>query len=110
MRLQNQWNRKCKNYCPIDCQSVDYSYSVHKTDSQVRNEFWYNLNESERYYRKSLIWDSTQPMFAYNEESVMSFTDYLVNFGGLLSLWFGTNAKDFIILIIESTILDQNIE
>ena len=93
---------KCKNLCPIDCQTVDYSYSVHRTDTQIGNEFWYNLSESERYYRKSLIWDSTQPMFAYNEESVMSFIDYLVDCGGLTGLWFGTNAKDLIILIIGS--------
>ena len=93
--------RKCKKFCPIDCKTVDYSYSVHKTDNLIGNEFWFNLSESERYYRKSLIWDSTQPMFAYNEESVMSFTDYLVNCGGLIGLWFGTNANDLIIWLIE---------
>ena len=93
--------RKCKKFCPIDCKTVDYSYSVHKTDSRIGNENWYNLSESERYYRKSLNWDSTQPMFAYNEESVMSFTDYLVNCGGLIGLWFGTNANDLIIWLIE---------
>ena len=82
---------------PKDCLTVDYSSVVKRSDSEMNNEFWYNLNESQRYYRKSLIWDSTQPMFAYNEESVMSFTDYLVNCGGLIGLWFGTNAKDFII-------------
>ena len=49
-----------------------------KTDTRKGNEFWYNLSESERYYRKSLIWDSTQPMFAYNEESVMSFNQIMI--------------------------------
>ena len=66
--------------------------------------------KSERYYRKSLIWDSTQPMFAYNEESVMSFTDFLVNCGGLIGLWFGTNANDLIIWLIEWTIVDKHLE
>ena len=93
---------KCSNYCPKDCLTVDYSSIVKRSDSEMNNEFWYNLSESQRYYRKSLIWDSTQPMFAYNEESVMSFTDYLVNCGGLIGLWFGTNAKDFIIWLIET--------
>ena len=100
-KLKNNLISECKKFCPIDCKTVDYSYSVHKTDTQIGNEFWYNLTESERYYRKSLIWDSTQPMFAYNEESVMSFTDYLVDCGGLIGLWFGTNANDLIIWLIE---------
>ena len=96
---------KCSNYCPKDCRTVDYSTVVKRSDSEMNNEFWYNLSESQRYYRKSLIWDSTQPMFAYNEESVMSFTDYLVNCGGLIGLWFGTNCKDFIIWLIETKFL-----
>ena len=92
---------RCKKYCPNDCKAVEYFYSVHKTDTQIGNEFWHNLSESKRYYRKSLIWDSTQPMFAYNEEFVMSFTDYLVQCGGLIGLWFGTNANDLFIWLIE---------
>ena len=99
---ENQTHIQCTKYCPKDCLTVDYSSVMKSTDIRIGNEFWYNLNESERYYRKSLIWDSTQPMFAYNEESVMSFTDYLVNFGGLIGLWFGTNAKNFIIWLIET--------
>ena len=83
-------------------EGIDYISIVVTTDTQMGNELWYALNESERYYRKRIVWDSTQPMFAYNEESVMSFTDYLCNCGGLFGLWFGTNAKDFIIWLIES--------
>ena len=90
----------CKHFCPKDCLTIDYLHSVHRTDTYTGNEFWHKLNESERYYRKSLIWDSTQPMIAYNEESVMSFTDYLINCGGLLGLYYGLNVKDFILLVI----------
>ena len=49
--------------------------------------------------KKRLIWDSTQPMFVYNEEPVMTFTEYLCFFGGLIGLWFGTSAKDIIVLL-----------
>ena len=40
-------------------------------------------------------------MFVYSEEPVMSFSDYLVNCGGLKGLWFGTSAKDLITFIID---------
>ena len=93
---------KCNNYCPKDCLTLDFDSNLVKSDTKIGNEFWYNLNESERYYRKSLIWDSTQPMFAYNEAPVMSFTDYLVDCGGLIGLYLGTNAKDFMIWLIET--------
>ena len=93
---------KCKTICPKDCLTVDYNYYLRKSDSLIGNEFWHNLDKTKRLSKQSLIWDSTQPMFEYKEESVMSFTDYLCYCGGLMGLWFGTNAKDLIILIIES--------
>ena len=48
-----------------------------------------NSNRSE----VSIVWDSRQPMLSYIEESVLSFTDYLVNCGGLLGIWFVTNTR-----------------
>ena len=38
-------------------------------------------------------------MFAYTEQPVTTFSDYLVNRGGLLGLWFGISAKDLINII-----------
>ncbi len=59
------------------------------------------INSMEKkFYEKNIVWDSTQPMFIYKEEAVMSFTDYLCYCGGLLGLWFGTSAKDFIYFIL----------
>ena len=43
-------------------------------------------------------------MYVYKEEAIMSFANYMVYIGGLISLWFGTNGKDFIIWIIDSYI------
>ena len=93
---------KCMTICPKDCLTVDYNYYQRKSDSLIGNEFWHNLDKTQRLSKQSLIWDSTQPMFIYKEESVMTFTDYLCYCGGLMGLWFGTNAKDLIFLIIES--------
>ena len=101
-QIEKRLITKCKTYCPKDCLTVDYSYSLRRTDTMIGNEFWHNLNKTERLSKLNLIWDSTQPMLIYREESVMSFTDYLCFCGGLMGLWFGTNAKDLIISLIES--------
>ena len=94
--------RKCLKICPKDCLTVDYHTNIQKTDTNIGNEIWFKSEENNRFRELSLIWDSTQPMFIYREESVMSFTDYLCYCGGLMGLWFGTNAKDLIISLIES--------
>ena len=97
-----QLNQKCVNLCPKDCLTVDYFYDILETDSLIRNDFWHQLNESDKYSKNSLIWDSTQPMFEYKEVGVMSFTDYLSSFGGLIGLWFGLSATDIIDWFIQT--------
>ena len=54
-----------------------------------------------------IVWDSRHPMLAYIEESVLSFTDYLVNCGGLLGLFIGTNAHQLITIVIESNFFSK---
>ena len=71
------------------------------SDTQIGNEFWHNLSLEKRLSEKVLIWDSTQPMFVYREEPILSLTELMCFIGGLFSLWFGTNGKDFIVWIIE---------
>jgi hypothetical protein len=69
------------------------------------NNYSEYFNFIEKYHlERSLVLDSTQPMFVYNEESVLSFTEYLCYCGGLIGLWFGTSAKDIIVLLDESRI------
>ena len=87
--------------CPPDCHVVDYTYTIRTTETNFNNELWHMTNESNRYYRRTLVWDSTQPMLVYREEPVLSFTDYLCYCGGLLGLWFGSNANDLLIKLIE---------
>ena len=104
MRKTDGLNDKCLSLCPIDCLTVDYFYDILETDSFVRNDYWFELNSSQRYSKTTLIWDSTQPMYAYNEESVMSFTDYLSSFGGLFGFWLGFSAKDITDWFLQSNI------
>ena len=94
--------KKCYNKCPNDCLTVDYSYVAQRRDSEMN----YLLETSNR-SEVSIVWDSRQPMLSYIEESVLSFTDYLVNCGGLLGLWFGTNANDLFIKLIELKIISK---
>ena len=95
---------KCVKYCPKDCVTVEYNSRVVTTDTRIGNEFWFHLSADRMYSKKSLVWDSTQPMFVYREEPVISFTDYISYSGGLLGLWFGINGKHFINKVIESRI------
>ena len=106
-----QLNKKCVNLCPKDCLTVDYFYDIMETDSHIRNDYWNELKKSEKFSKKSLIWDSTQPMFEYKEVGVMSFTDYLSSFGGIMGLWFGVSANDIINWIYRKmpwTLLSRN--
>ena len=85
---------ECLKVCPKDCEIIEFKANV------IRIPLDYETDKQSTHYYKRLVWDSTQPMFVYKEESVMSFTDYLVYCGGLLGLWFGTSAKDVINLVI----------
>ena len=88
---------ECLKYCPKDCLTVEYNSRVISSDSQIGNDLWHNLSLENRTTETSLVWDSTQPLYVYREEPVMSLTDYMSYTGGLFGLWFGTNGKDFII-------------
>ena len=65
------------------------------------NNYSEYFNFLEKYHlERSLVSDSTQPMFVYNEESILSFTEYMCYCGGLIGLWFGTSAKDIVFILI----------
>jgi len=92
---------ECLRYCPQQCVTVDYNWKVMSSDTYIGNELWHNSSEENITTEKSLVWDSTQPLFVYREEPVMSLTDYMSYTGGLFGLWFGTNGKDLIIWFAE---------
>jgi hypothetical protein len=56
------------------------------------------------YVEKRLVWDSTQPLYVYHEEPVLSLMTYMGYAGGIFGLWFGANGKDFIIRVIDSRV------
>ena len=67
----------------------------------VDNRYWFNQRPEERQCSKKLMWDTSQPGYAFIEEAKMTFTDYLVNLGGLMGLWYGLNAHIIIVNIIQ---------
>ena len=95
--------------CPKECLREEYSYRITESDLRTGIDHWLQqeVYKNKRLYFKSIEWDSSEPMFAYTEEPVTTFSDYLVNCGGLMGLWFGTSAKDLITIIIESELLKK---
>ena len=87
---------KCIHFCPKNCLNIDYEMKV------IRNPHDYG-NVLHDYFEHTLYWDTTQPMFVYKEVPVLSFIEYMVYLGGLVGLWFGTSAKDIIIILFEKT-------
>ena len=96
---ENQNIEKCLKICPKDCFSVVFKMKVIRETEDLENPFY------KTHYNISLIWDSTQPMFEYKEESVMSFIEYLCFCGGLVGLWFGTSAVDIIDIRLNKELL-----
>ena len=105
--LVQKFSEKCIKLCPKECLREEYSYRITESITRTDIDHWLEQNEEQRLYSKLIQWDSSEPMFAYTEEPVMSLSDYLVNCGGLMGLWFGTSAKDIINIIIESEIIKK---
>ena len=78
--------QKCLDYCPKECKTIDFYPRVVSTDSQMGTNYWHNLSTDDWFAEKSVVWDSSQPMFVYREEPVLTFTDYMSYTGGLISL------------------------
>ena len=105
--FEQNLREKCLNMCPKDCLREEYSYRITESDSRTGIDHWLRQRRQQRLYSKLIEWDSSEPMFVYTEEPVMSLSDYLVNCGGLMGLWFGTSAKDIITFIIDNRLFKK---
>ena len=91
LEWKQKFKDKCMKLCPKECLKEEYSFRVIESDSKFISaikalEHWRH-KEDLSLYSKSIEWDSSEPMFAYTEEPVTTFSDYLVNCGGLMGLW-----------------------
>ena len=95
---------KCLRICPKECFRVEYTSKMKERETYFDNQFWLkNSKKSYRYEERVIVWDSSQPMIAYIDEPVMTFSTFLVNCGGLMGLWFGQSLKDVFSLLIDKT-------
>ena len=101
--METVFVRKCSKQCPKECFRVEYSSVVKERSTHFSNQVWLNSKLVERAYKQSIVWDSSEPMFAYIDEPVMTFTQYLVYCGGLMGLWFGKSLKDLFLLLIDKS-------
>ena len=90
---QNRINLKCTELCPRDCLNIDFKMT---TIPEIEKD---EINYENTHLEITLVWDTTQPMFVYNEELVMSFIDYIVYCGGVVGLLFGASALDIIYML-----------
>ena len=87
---------KCAKICPKNCLNIDFRM---ESKSETKD---FKTSSNDIYY-KTLVWDTTQPMFVYKEVPVLSFIEYMVYLGGLVGLWFGTSAEDVVIILFDTT-------
>ena len=101
IRKTTNINELCVNRCPKPCVNVMYHQQNIDSDTLSGNSYWFNKRHQDRQCSKKLMWDISQPGYAYIEEAKITFTDYLVNLGGLMGLWYGLNAHLIIVSIIQ---------
>ena len=95
----------CVQLCPKDCLTIDYSTSIMKSENLFGNQYWFDIERNLRPVERTVVWDTRQPMFAYIQQPVITFTDYLVRCGGLIGLWFGTSAQAILLMIIDNNFI-----
>ena len=91
---------ECQLKCPEECFQVNYWSTVKETKlGKYRSIFSGNPEiKHEEAVERRIVWSSSEPMFAYIDEPVLTFTAYLVYCGGLMGLWFGQSLKDLLSL------------
>ena len=95
--------RECQLKCPEECFQVEY-WSTPKETQLGRDRSILDtpniLSGRNDSVERRIVWSSSEPMFAYIDEPVLTFTAYLVYCGGLMGLWFGQSLKDLLSLFI----------
>ena len=112
--IRNIGRNVCRIKCPEDCFKVYYSSELRKMVEFFGNKLSFETSyQFDKYsVHRRVVWDRSQPILAYIEKPVLTFSKFVVNCGGLMGLWFGKSAKDLIIWIINfktSNTIDNSI-
>jgi hypothetical protein len=81
----------CENLCPNDC--IQDEYILIERDDTLSIDA--NL-------KLTLNWDESKPFITNIDTPVMTFKDYIYYIGGLFGMWFGINANQLFIKLIEN--------
>ena len=92
--LDKRFIKRCHQKCPQNCVSVDYSHNKYIMFANHKND--------ETLTRIPVYWDSNTPLIHYKETALMSFTEYLCICGGYFGLFFGFNAQQLFIGLINA--------
>ena len=103
IRQEQNFAKLCSKNCPKECFQVEYSSETKERNTFFANQKWIDSDPKSRAYERQIVWDTSEPMFAYIDEPVMTFTQYLVSCGGLMGLWFGQSLKDGFSLLINKS-------
>jgi hypothetical protein len=94
--FRKKYTNHCKNLCPIDC--LKEEYMLYRRE-RVRTKL---IKFDQISWKTTLDWDGSKPTLLSKETPVMTFTDYFCYIGGLFGMWFGINANELIVKLIES--------
>jgi hypothetical protein len=81
----------CENLCPNDC--IQDEYIIIERDNTL------SINAN---FKLTLNWDESKPFITNIETPVMTFKAYIYYIGGLFGMWFGINANQLFIKLIEN--------
>jgi hypothetical protein len=81
----------CENICPNDCIQDEYILIARDNTLSIDANLKLSMN-----------WDESKPFITNIETPVMTFKDYIYYIGGLFGMWFGINANQLFIKLIEN--------
>jgi hypothetical protein len=92
---------QCIKYCPKDCIDFEVKQTNNEDFSSFHEQNKNKINTNDL-KEVQIFWDKNYPLISYIETPVMSFTEYLCYCGGLLGLWFGSNAYQVISYVMDA--------
>ena len=108
---ENSFEQKCKEYCPLECDSVEYSLSTYTLDypssgrisdrditKHFSSKFEYYEDVQKDFY-SLVIYYKDLKYTSIKEEPYMVLADLISNIGGLLGVFIGYSIISFMEII-----------
>ena len=108
---ENSFNQKCSEYCPLECDSVEYSFSTYTLDypntgniseRDITKHFssqFETYEEVQKSFYSLIIYYKDLKYTFIKEEPYMVLADLISNIGGLLGVFIGYSIISFIEII-----------